>query len=101
MAKIRVSHLAKMKQDNQKITCITAYDASFAAVFDQAGIQVLLVGDSLGTVLQGHDSTIPVTIEDVKYHTQSVARTTESALIISDLPFISLLGCRITHKGQI
>lgn len=89
MAKISVSHLAKMKQENQKISCITAYDASFAAIFDQAGMQVLLVGDSLGMVLQGHDSTLPVTVEDISYHTQSVASTAKSALIIADLPFMS------------
>ncbi len=89
MAKISVSRLAKMKQDNEKITCITAYDASFAAIFDQAGIQVLLVGDSLGMVLQGHDSTLPVTVADIKYHTKSVASTVQQALIISDLPFMS------------
>ncbi len=89
MAKISVSRLAKMKQDNEKITCITAYDASFAAIFDQAGIQVLLVGDSLGMVLQGHESTLPVTVDDIKYHTKSVASTTASALIVADLPFMS------------
>ncbi|MEL0629678.1 3-methyl-2-oxobutanoate hydroxymethyltransferase [Psychromonas aquatilis] len=89
MAKISVSRLAKMKQEQEKITCITAYDASFAAIFDQAGIQVLLVGDSLGMVLQGHDSTLPVTVEDIAYHTASVASTTEKSLIIADLPFMS------------
>lgn len=89
MAKISVSRLAKMKQDNEKITCITAYDASFAAIFDQAGIQVLLVGDSLGMVLQGHESTLPVTVDDIKYHTKSVASTTANALIVADLPFMS------------
>lgn len=89
MAKINLSRLAKMKQDNEKITCITAYDASFAAIFDQAGIQVLLIGDSLGMVLQGHDSTLPVTVNDIKYHTKSVASTTVNALIIADLPFMS------------
>lgn len=89
MAKISTSRLAKMKQDNEKITCITAYDASFAAIFDQAEIQVLLIGDSLGMVLQGHDSTLPVTVENIEYHTKSVASTTKTALIISDLPFMS------------
>ncbi|MCG6201033.1 3-methyl-2-oxobutanoate hydroxymethyltransferase [Psychromonas antarctica] len=89
MTKISVSRLAKMKQENEKITCITAYDASFAAIFDQAGIQVLLIGDSLGMVLQGHDSTLPVTVDDIQYHTQSVARSASNALIISDLPFMS------------
>jgi len=89
MARISVSHLAKMKTNNQKITCITAYDASFAAIFDQAGIQVLLIGDSLGMVLQGHESTLPVTVEDVKYHTAAVASTAKNSLIIADLPFMS------------
>jgi 3-methyl-2-oxobutanoate hydroxymethyltransferase len=89
MAKISVSRLIKMKQNNEKITCITAYDASFAAIFDQAEIQVLLVGDSLGMVLQGHDSTLPVTVENIRYHTESVVSTAKNAFIISDLPFMS------------
>lgn len=99
MAKISVSRLAKMKQDNEKITCITAYDASFAAIFDQAGIQVLLIGDSLGMVLQGHDSTLPVTVEDIKYHTKSVASTAASALIIADLPFMSYSTPEQTYEN--
>lgn len=99
MAKISVSRLAKMKQDNEKITCITAYDASFAAIFDQAGIQVLLIGDSLGMVLQGHDSTLPVTVEDIKYHTQSVASTAASALVIADLPFMSYSTPEQTYEN--
>jgi len=89
MAKVSVSRFAKMKQEQEKITCITAYDASFAAIFDQAGIQVLLVGDSLGMVLQGHDSTLPVTVEHIAYHTAAVASTAEKSLIIADLPFMS------------
>lgn len=89
MAKFSVSRLASMKQDKQKITCITAYDASFASIFDQSGIQVMLVGDSLGMVLQGHRDTIPVTLDDIKYHTACVASTTKSALIIADLPFMT------------
>lgn len=89
MARMSVSRLSKMKSENKKITCITAYDASFAAIFDQAEIQVLLVGDSLGMVLQGHDSTLPVTVDDIKYHTASVASTAKNALIIADLPFMS------------
>lgn len=99
MAKINVSRLSKMKQEKQKITCITAYDASFAAIFDQAGIQVLLVGDSLGMVLQGHDSTLPVTVEDIKYHTQSVASTAKNALVIADLPFMSYSTAEQTYEN--
>lgn len=99
MAKISVSRLIKMKQANEKITCITAYDASFAAIFDQAGIQVLLVGDSLGMVLQGHDSTLPVTVEDIKYHTKSVASTAANAMIIADLPFMSYSTPEQTYEN--
>ncbi len=89
MAKFSISSLAKMKQDKQKITCLTAYDASFASLFDKAGIQVLLIGDSLGMVLQGHNSTIPVTLNDIKYHTKCVTSTVKNALIIADLPFMT------------
>tara|TARA_R110001583_G_scaffold93998_1_gene237292 strand:+ start:3447 stop:4241 length:795 start_codon:yes stop_codon:yes gene_type:complete len=99
MARISVSRLAKMKTENQKITCITAYDASFAAIFDQAGIQVLLVGDSLGMVLQGHESTLPVTVEDIKYHTASVVSTAKNSLIISDLPFMSYSSKEIAFEN--
>ncbi|MDA7746737.1 3-methyl-2-oxobutanoate hydroxymethyltransferase [Psychromonas sp.] len=99
MAKISVSRLAKMKKEQEKITCITAYDASFASIFDQAGIQVLLVGDSLGMVLQGHDSTLPVTVKHIAYHTASVASTTEKSLIISDLPFMSYATPEQTYSN--
>lgn len=99
MPKISLSHLAKMKQENEKITCITAYDASFAAIFDQAGIQVLLIGDSLGMVLQGHNSTLPVTVKDIEYHTKSVASTAEKSLIISDLPFMSYATPEQTYEN--
>ena len=99
MAKVSVSRLAKMKQDNQKITCMTAYDASFAAIFDQAGIQVLLVGDSLGMVLQGHDSTLPVTVNDISYHTAAVVSTAKTSLIVSDLPFMSYATLESTYQN--
>lgn len=94
-----VSRLSKMKSENQKITCITAYDASFAAIFDQAGIQVLLIGDSLGMVLQGHDSTLPVTVENIKYHTESVVSTAKNSLIIADLPFMSYSTAEQTFEN--
>ncbi|MGB5445272.1 MAG: 3-methyl-2-oxobutanoate hydroxymethyltransferase [Psychromonas sp.] len=99
MAKVSISRLAKMKQDNQKITCITAYDASFAAIFDQAGIQVLLIGDSLGMVLQGHDSTLPVTVNDIAYHTAAVVSSAKNSLIISDLPFMSYATLESTYEN--
>ncbi|MCP4325488.1 MAG: 3-methyl-2-oxobutanoate hydroxymethyltransferase, partial [Alteromonadales bacterium] len=99
MARMSVSRLSKMKSENQKITCITAYDASFAAIFDQAGIQVLLVGDSLGMVLQGHESTLPVTVEDISYHTTSVASTAKNSLIVADLPFMSYSTAEQTFEN--
>jgi len=89
MAKITTSTLIKMKQQGEKISTITAYDASFAKLFDQAGIHAILIGDSLGMVLQGQDDTLPVTIDDMVYHTQSVRRGVENTLIIGDMPFMS------------
>lgn len=89
MAKITTSTLLKMKQQGNKITTITAYDASFAKLFDQAGIHAILIGDSLGMVLQGHNDTLPVSIEDMVYHTQSVSRGVSDTLIIGDMPFMS------------
>ena len=68
---------------------LTCYDASFATLCDAAGVEILLVGDSLGMVVQGHDSTLPVTMEDMEYHVRLVARGSEKALIVADLPFAS------------
>jgi 3-methyl-2-oxobutanoate hydroxymethyltransferase len=82
-----LSNLHKMMRDGQKITMITAYDASFAALLDGAGIDTLLVGDSLGNVLQGHESTLPVTLRDMVYHTACVARGAKRAFILGDMPF--------------
>ena len=89
MAKITTASLLNMKQQGEKISTITAYDASFAKLFDQAGIHAILIGDSLGMVLQGEDSTLPVTIEDMAYHTRCVKRGVEQTLIIADMPFMS------------
>ena len=89
MAKKTVSTLSKMKRKGEKIATVTAYDASFAKIFDQAGIDAMLIGDSLGMVLQGHDSTLPVTIEQIAYHTRCVRAGTTDALIIADMPFMS------------
>lgn len=85
----RLTHidLAKMRQAGDKITMLTCYDASFARLQDMCGVDVLLIGDSLGMVLQGHDSTLPVTLQDVAYHTACVARGSERALIVTDMPF--------------
>ncbi|PKG83711.1 3-methyl-2-oxobutanoate hydroxymethyltransferase [Colwellia sp. 75C3] len=89
MAKITTASLLNMKLQGEKISTITAYDASFAKLFDQAGIHAILIGDSLGMVLQGQDSTLPVTIEDMAYHTRCVKRGVEETLIIADMPFMS------------
>lgn len=85
--KITVSTLNKMKQDGQKICMLTCYDATFAAIEAAAGIDILLVGDSLGNVIQGQTSTLPVSLDDMLYHTQAVARGAGNALVLADMPF--------------
>lgn len=87
----RLTHLdlAKMKAAGEKIAVLTCYDASFAAQCDSATVDALLIGDSLGMVLQGYDSTLPVTVDDIVYHTQAVARGSSRALIAADLPWAS------------
>lgn len=84
---VTVTTLKKMKAQSDKITWLTAYDYSFAALIDKAGVDAILVGDSLGMVIQGHDTPVPVTIEDAAYHTKCVARGVENAMIVGDLPF--------------
>ena len=79
--------LAKRAAEGERIAMLTAYDASFAALADHAGVDVLLVGDSLGNVIQGHRTTLPVSVEDVLYHTRCVAAGSSRALLIADLPF--------------
>lgn len=78
-----------MKRRGEKITCLTAYDASTAALQDRAGVDVILVGDSLGNVVQGHPTTLCVTLDHMVYHTACVARVARRALILADLPFMS------------
>lgn len=87
--KISVTRLQSMRAANEKIAILTAYDASFAALMDNCGIEAILIGDSLGNVVQGHSSTIPVTVTDIAYHTACVARGAKNALIIADMPFAS------------
>jgi 3-methyl-2-oxobutanoate hydroxymethyltransferase len=86
---LTLHRLREMQAASEKIAVLTAYDASFARLCDEAGVDVLLVGDSLGMVLQGHSSTMPVTIEEVAYHTRCVARGNRSAWLVADLPFAS------------
>lgn len=85
--RITLTTLHKMARDGDKIAMLTCYDASFAAVLDHAGVDTLLIGDSLGNVIQGHDSTLPVTLDDMVYHTRCVARATKRAFIVADMPF--------------
>ena len=87
--KVRVTELARMKSAGTPITMLTAYDFPFARIFDQAGVDVLLVGDSLGMVVQGADSTLPVTLDEMIYHVRMVARARERALVVGDLPFLT------------
>jgi 3-methyl-2-oxobutanoate hydroxymethyltransferase len=86
---VNVSTLRRMKAEKEPIACITAYDASFAALVDQAGADLVLVGDSLGMVVQGHDTTVPVTVDDMIYHSRLVARGLSRAFLVTDMPFMS------------
>lgn len=89
LKKIWPNHLKDMKQRGEKIAMLTAYDALMARMFDQAGIDAILVGDSLGMVLLGYSTTLPVTMEDMLHHTKAVARGTRRALVVADMPFLS------------
>ncbi|MGF6727730.1 3-methyl-2-oxobutanoate hydroxymethyltransferase [Paraburkholderia sp. GAS41] len=84
---VTASSLMNMKLAGEKIAMLTCYDASFASMMDRCGIDMLLIGDSLGNVLQGHTTTLPVTLEDVMYHTACVSRGNRSALVAADMPF--------------
>nr|WP_136251466.1 3-methyl-2-oxobutanoate hydroxymethyltransferase [Ningiella ruwaisensis] len=89
MKKVTVSSLLNMKKDGEKIAALTAYDASFAKLFDEMQIDVLLIGDSLGMVLKGEDSTLGVSIDDVAYHTQCVRNGAQRAFVVADMPFMT------------
>lgn len=86
---VTISQLKSMRDKREKIACLTAYDAAFAKLIDQAGMDVILVGDSLGMVIQGNTSTVSVTMEDIIYHTMCVVNATSHSLVISDMPFMS------------
>lgn len=86
---VRVPDLKAKKQRGEKIAMLTAYDATMARLFDRAGLDALLVGDSLGMVVLGHGSTIPVTLDDMVHHTRAVSRGARRALVVSDLPFLT------------
>jgi 3-methyl-2-oxobutanoate hydroxymethyltransferase len=84
---VTIPSLFELRQRNEKITMLTCYDASFSALMDRCGVEILLIGDSLGMVCQGHNSTLPVTNADVAYHTACVVRGNEKAFILADMPF--------------
>lgn len=86
---VNIATLQKMKGESVPIACVTAYDASFAVLVDSAGVDLVLVGDSLGMVIQGHDTTVPVTVDDIIYHSCSVARRLQRPLLVADMPFMS------------
>lgn len=89
VASVTLTTLGKMKAAGEKIACLTAYDASFAALLDAAGVDVVLVGDSLGMVIQGRDTTVPVTLDDMIYHSQAVSRGISRAFLVVDMPFMT------------
>lgn len=88
-APVTIATLRSMREQQQRIACLTAYDASFASVLDEAGVDVVLVGDSLGMVIHGGNTTTPVTVDDITYHTRFVARGLSRAFLMADMPFLS------------
>src|SRR5215475_10055644 len=87
--KVRAPALALMKELGERIVMLTAYDATMARIFDQAGIDLLLVGDSLGNVILGLETTIPVSLEAIIHHTRAVARGASRAMVVADMPFMT------------
>lgn len=104
MAKNTVSTLKKMKENNDKITMLTCYDYSMSKLMDEAGINTLLVGDSLGMTMLGYEDTLSVTMEDMIHHTAAVARGAKNALVIADMPFMSYqvsVEQAVTNAGRL
>ena len=89
MKSITLATLREMKAKGEKIACLTAYDYSFARLLDATGVDLIMVGDSLGMVMQGHDSTLPVSVAEMVYHSRCVARGVKRALLVVDMPFMS------------
>ncbi len=103
MSKIIIPDLIRRKAEGKKITMLTAYDHLFARIVDEAGIDIILVGDSLGTVVQGHATTLPVTMDEMIYHTRMVSRGVTHALVVGDMPFLSYQASiedRIHNAGR-
>jgi len=87
--RVTINQIKEMKQKGEKISCLTAYDYSTAKIVDEAGVPLILVGDSLGMVVLGYESTIPVTIEEMLHHTKAVVRGVKQAMVIGDMPFMT------------
>jgi 3-methyl-2-oxobutanoate hydroxymethyltransferase len=98
---VSLGTLDRMKREGEKIACLTCYDASFAVLVDAADADVVLVGDSLGMVLQGHDTTVPVTMDDIVYHCKAVARGLHRPFLMADLPFASYPTREIALKNSV
>jgi 3-methyl-2-oxobutanoate hydroxymethyltransferase len=97
--KVTLKTLETIKRKGERFACITAYDAAFAEIASSAGVEVLLVGDSLGMVVQGHDSTLPVTMQDILYHLETVRRGNRGSLIMGDMPFMSYYSEGLTLEN--
>ena len=100
--KVTVPGLQAQKQTGKKIACLTAYDASFAHILDRAGIDAVLVGDSLGMVVQGRQTTLPVTVDEMLYHSKAVSRGLERSMLIVDMPYLSYTTPQqaLAHAGR-
>lgn len=104
VARLSIRDIRDLKEKREPIAMVTAYDATFARHLDAAGADMLLVGDSLGMVIQGHDSTLPVTVDDMVYHTRAVARGSQRALVVADMPFMSYqpsIEMALTNAGRL
>ncbi len=89
MKRVTITTLRRMKQEGERFACLTAYDSTFATLLEESGVELLLVGDSLGMVIQGRDTTLPVTLEEMIYHSRCVARGCRRALLMVDMPFMA------------
>jgi 3-methyl-2-oxobutanoate hydroxymethyltransferase len=98
---VNLSTLNRMSEEHEPIAALTCYDASFAVLLDQGGVDLVLVGDSLGMVIQGHDTTVPVTVDDMVYHTRAVARGTYRPFLVADLPFMSYASPEVALSNSV
>lgn len=98
---VNLGTLRRMRKEREAIAALTCYDASFAVLLDEAGVDLVLVGDSLGMVIQGHDTTVPVTMDDMVYHTRAVSRGLHRPFLVADLPFMSYASPEQALKNSV